>query len=83
MFFYPNLIDFFNSHFPDIKLEEESIKNKYITGLWSSPSFDKSRVIIKKLSKFENFSYEEIKRIFTAAINNNQIYFAQDYSPWI
>lgn len=82
-YFFNDLNNFFQNKFLDIKLNEEYFKNKTISNLEESSSFDRTRAILLKLTKYENFSLDQINRIIDAAISNNQIYWAKDYTPWI
>lgn len=81
--FYSTLNSFFETRFPWIKIDEEYRKNKYIEKFENSDTFDTTRMILYKIIKYENYSIDQINRIIDAAISNNQIYRANDYSARI
>jgi hypothetical protein len=71
--FYKTLSDFFKDVLPDIKLATELEKDLLISELDSSLNFYTSRNILKKLSKLDSFSCEQINQIITSSINNTQV----------
>lgn len=81
IFYYNELNDFFEFQFPNLKINEEYFKNKYIEKLENSKSFDQSRLFLNRLQKYENFSSDQLNRIVDASIHNKQIYRAHPYSP--
>lgn len=76
--FYKTLSDFFKDVLPDIKLATELEKDLLISELDSSPNFYKSRNILKKLSKLDSFSSEQINQIITSSVNNTQVYWISE-----
>lgn len=76
--FYKTLSDFFKDVFPDIKLATELEKDILISQLEGSPNFYTSRKLLSKLSKFEDFSTEQVNQILSASINNTQIYWISE-----
>jgi hypothetical protein len=76
--FYKTLSDFFKDVLPDIKLATELEKDLLISELDSSPNFYTSRNILKKLSKLDSYSSEQINQIISASINNTQVYWISD-----
>lgn len=76
--FYKTLSDFFKDVLPDIKLATELEKDLLISELDSSPNFYTSRNILKKLSKLDSFSSEQINQIITSSINNTQVYWISE-----
>ncbi|KAA0003213.1 MAG: toll/interleukin-1 receptor domain-containing protein [Thermoplasmata archaeon] len=53
---------------------KESMKDFIINALAISRNFEQAKVRSKLLMEFENFSSEQIHRIFEAAMRNNQVY---------
>jgi hypothetical protein len=76
--FYKTLSDFFKDVLPDIKLATELEKDLLISELESSPNFYTSRSILKKLSKLDSFSSEQINQIIASSINNTQVYWISE-----
>jgi hypothetical protein len=77
--FYRSLTSFFKEHKINIELRWEEEKDRLILELLESPNFAATHGIIGKLSKFINFSEEQIKNIGKAAILNSQVsWIAQD-----
>jgi hypothetical protein len=72
--FYRKLSDFFRDKFPMIKLASEMEKELAITELTNSGKFERTHLAIAKLSKFTDFTDDEIIEIVEAAISNSQIY---------
>lgn len=72
--FYKTLSDFFKDVLPEIKLATELEKELLISQLESSPNFYTSRYTLKKLSKLDSFSSEQINQILSSSINNTQIH---------
>jgi len=72
--FLKRLSSFFKDNFPDIKLASELEKQLLITDLTQSPTFASTKHTLKKLSKFTDFTDDELNEIVLAAISNNQIY---------
>lgn len=76
--FYKTLSDFFKDVLPDIKLATELEKDLLISELDSSPNFYTSRNVLKKLTKLDSFSSEQINQIITSSINNTQVYWISE-----
>jgi hypothetical protein len=76
--FYKTLSDFFKDVLPDIKLATELEKDLLISELESSSNFYNSRNILKKLSKLDSFSSEQINQIINSSINNTQVYWISE-----
>ena len=78
IFFYQRLSNFFNDKISHIKLVIESEKKSMIDELFNSSSFQNTHSIIAQLSKFTDFTDEQINAIMNAAVSNNQIYLIKD-----
>jgi hypothetical protein len=74
IFSFKRMSEFFKSKFPDIKIASEYEKEILIKDLSGSGSFAKSRLLLDKLSEFEEFSTEQLNGIIIACTNNSQIY---------
>lgn len=72
-YLYTSLSAFFELHFPDIKLASEMEKKFAILSLINSVNFASTHYAIAKLSKFTDFTDEEINELVYAAVSNNQI----------
>ncbi len=72
--FFQRLSEFFASKFPNIKLASELEKELAINNLVNSGCFTATHNAILNLSKFGDFTDEQIKTILRAAISNSQIY---------
>jgi len=78
--FYKTLSDFFKDVFPDIKLATELEKEILVSQLEGSPNFYTSRQLLSKLSKFGEFSTEQVNQIVKSSMENTQIFWiSQDY----
>jgi hypothetical protein len=71
--FYRSLTSFFKEHKINIELRWEEEKDQLIRELSESPNFSTTHEIIKRLSKFINFSEEQIRKIGTEALANSQV----------
>ena len=71
--FYRSLTSFFKEHKINIELRWEEEKDKLIQELFESPNFSTTHEIIKSLSKFINFSEDQVKNIGRAALLNSQV----------
>lgn len=77
---YRTLSDFFKNCFPEIKLASELVKEILVNQLLKSKNFSTTRKYLRKLSKFDDFSTEQINNILRASINNYQIsYIGSDF----
>ena len=72
--FLKRLSSFFKENFPDIKLATELEKELLINDLTHSGKFADTKRALRKLSKFTDFTDDELNEIVLAAISNNQIY---------
>jgi len=72
--YYSRLTSFFNQHYTGIKLASELEKNILIKQLSESWSFERTHMLISKLSKYPDFSSEQLNDIIQAYITNDQIY---------
>ncbi|HEX8561961.1 MAG TPA: PIN domain-containing protein [Flavobacterium sp.] len=72
--FYKTLSDFFKDVFPDIKLATELEKEILVSQLEGSPNFYTSRQLLTKLSKFDEFSSEQVNQIVKTSLENTQIF---------
>lgn len=72
--FCKRLSQFFKDVFPDIKLSGELEKEILIRHLASSSSFDKTHLVLTKLSNLSGFTSEQLNAILEAYVSNNQIY---------
>lgn len=80
--YYRSLSSFIRTNFPKIKLTDEYIKERKIELFAESLSFDVARKRLKELvSRYSDFTDEQIKKIVKASIQNDQIYNAHKYSP--
>lgn len=73
IYLYKNLGDFFREHGIAIEFETEKIKDDLIELLINSRSFVDTHEIIRRLSKYNSFSDEQIKGLSTALLGNNQV----------
>ena len=71
--FYRSLTSFFKEHKINIELRWEEEKDRLIRELMASPNFATTHEIIRELSRFINFSEEQIKNIGKAANLNSQV----------
>lgn len=71
--FYHSLTSFLKDNEINIELRWEEEKNQLIKELIESPNFATTHDIIKKLSKFINFSEEQIRNIGRAVFLNSQV----------
>jgi hypothetical protein len=74
IFLYRKLSDFFRHKFPKIKLASEMEKELAILELARSGSFQRTHTAIANLSKFTDFTKDELNAIVEAAISNSQVY---------
>lgn len=78
IYFYRRLSDFFCDKFPQIKLASEFEKELAISDLAVSSNFNDTHKIIAKLSKYADFTDQQMNEIIEAAINNNQVYWLKN-----
>jgi predicted nucleic acid-binding protein len=72
--FLRRLSSFFKENFPHIKMASELEKELLINDLRHSDSFRTTKWTLRKLSKFSDFTEDELNEIVLAAISNRQIY---------
>lgn len=75
---YRQLSQFFQEHFPSIRLASELDKEILITKLSASDNFEKTHKYVGKLSTYSDFTKSQVNEIFHAVVNNNQIYWIID-----
>ncbi len=71
--YYRKLSDFFNEHFPSIKLANEIGKQLDMKKLILSGSFSSTHNAISKLSKYSEFTVDETNELLRAFVENSQI----------
>ncbi|MEE2943806.1 MAG: PIN domain-containing protein [Pseudomonadota bacterium] len=71
---FSSLSSFLNTHFPKIKLSEETAKNELIENLAASSSFATTHAIIDKLHKFDFYTQSQVSRLFDVLLENSQVY---------
>lgn len=76
--FYRKLSDFFRDKFPKIRLASEMEKELAISQLANSRNFQATHMAIAKLSKFADFTNDEINQIVGEAGSNSQIYWISE-----
>lgn len=76
--FFKRLSSFFKEKFPEIDLASELEKSLLIQKLGKSMAFANTRSILKKLSKFTDFSLTEAKAVIEAANSNNQVFWIME-----
>jgi predicted nucleic acid-binding protein len=72
--FYKSISEFFKNKYPNIKLASDLQKDVYIERLQNSNTFRDSRYNLSKLSKFDNFTSNQINSIFFETFSNTQLY---------
>jgi predicted nucleic acid-binding protein len=73
LIFYKRLSGFFKEHFPEIKFAAELEKELLIEALAHSGTFARTHAVIAKLSKYADFTPDQISAIVAASITNSQI----------
>lgn len=71
---YQKLSDFLKAHFAQIRLASEIEKDRLIAELANSGTFSMTHGVIADLSKFAEFTNEQVAAIVRAALANNQVY---------
>lgn len=74
IYFYKTLSEFFKSKFPDIELSDQLEKEILIKSLATSASFSSAKLKLAKLSKYREFTSQQLNDIVEIAISNNQLY---------
>ena len=72
--FFKSLSAFFESQFPEIQLAAEAAKDFAIRDLATSPDFNETHRIIRRLRQFAELSPAQVNEVVSAALNNNQVY---------
>jgi predicted nucleic acid-binding protein len=70
---HTSLANFFRSQFPQIKLSDEAQKNALIERLQASPNFSSTHDVVEELSAFDFFTTRQVKSLFEALVENNQV----------
>lgn len=73
IYLYKSLGTFFREHDIAIDFEIEQDKNSLIGSLINSNSFMTTHEVIRRLSKYNSFSDEQIKGLSTALLGNSQV----------
>ena len=76
--YFRRLTDFFKKHYPDIEISSETEKEIIIKSLIEAYSFDNAKIVIRKLSDFDNFSIKQLNDITSAFATKNQIYWIKN-----
>lgn len=75
---YRRISQFCRAQFPDINIASDYEKEVLVIDLTESKSFSKSRSTLKSLSKFEEFSTQQIDEFVKACIENTQVIWIKD-----
>ncbi len=81
--YYKSLNWFFKDKFPNIKLDDEFVKEARIERFTKSTSFNEARKNLRDLLTINDFTTPQLNQIVRASITNDQIYNAHKYSPEI
>jgi hypothetical protein len=73
IFSYKRMSDFFKAKFPNIKLAADYEKDILIKDLSVSTSFKQTRILLWKLSDYEEFSEKQLTEFVMACTKNSQI----------
>ena len=76
--FYKSISEFFKNKYPNIKLASDLQKDVYIERLENSGTFRDSRHNLNKLSQFEDFTSDQINRIFFQTFSNSQLFWISE-----
>lgn len=76
--FYKSISEFFKNKYPNIKLASDLQKDVYIERLENSNTFRDSRYNLHKLSKFVDFTSDQINSIFFQTFSNSQLYWISE-----
>jgi uncharacterized protein YtpQ (UPF0354 family) len=74
IYYYKKLSSFMMDKFPGSKFASEIRKEMFIQKLKNSPSFKDTRIALRGLSQYSDYTSEQLEVIILAAISNNQIY---------
>lgn len=70
---HKTLTEFLQEHFPDIKLADEIDKMAAISKFCQSSNFATTHSMVTKLSKFDDFTKDEINQLLDGYYSNSQI----------
>ncbi|WP_306116446.1 MULTISPECIES: PIN domain-containing protein [unclassified Roseovarius] len=70
---FSSLSDYTKARFPEIRLSDEFKKDELVTKLVKSPNFSTTHDTIAKLNEFDHFTKGQIRMIFSALTNNQQV----------
>lgn len=73
IYLYKSLGDFFKEHDITIDFEIERDKDSLIESLINSSSFTNTHEVVRRLSKYNSFSDDQIKGLSTALLGNTQV----------
>ena len=71
--YFKSLVDFLNEHFTDIQLKAERQKETIIKYLLTSGSYAMTHKYISQLSKYTDWSVQQVEELCTAAVENGQV----------
>lgn len=80
LYHFRRISDFFKTKFPEIHLASEMDKDFLINELTIPKTFAASRSTLYSLSKYADFSVQQLNDIAMACATNNQIYWIRDDS---
>ncbi|MCH8876707.1 MAG: DUF4935 domain-containing protein [Chloroflexi bacterium] len=74
--FYRRLSEFLRDEFPDIEIADEIDldKNLLIERLHHSPNFEETHRVITSLSKYSDFTLDQLNKVCQAVVSNSQVY---------
>ena len=73
--FYKSLVGFFKeNNFEDIQLKNETLKDSLVHDLYESANFLSTHRIIAELSRYSDWTIDQINMLYVAAIENSQIH---------
>jgi hypothetical protein len=78
IYYYRRISEFFKEKFPNIKIASEYEKELLIKELAVRGSFAGSRATLNKISRFEDFSTEQLNDFVQACVSNRQVYWIKD-----
>ena len=76
--FYKSISEFFKNKYPNIKLASDLQKDVYIERLQNSNTFRESRSNLTHISKFDDFTSDQINSIFYQTYSNTQLYWISE-----
>ncbi|MEK7619946.1 MAG: PIN domain-containing protein [Patescibacteria group bacterium] len=78
VYLYPDLSQFFRDKYPNIQLADELARSLAIDGFANTRNFETTHKSVAVLSKFSEFTDDELRSMLQAAIQNNQIHWVHD-----